>query len=228
MGRGGELALVLGPAAGDGRWRGTVLTPGRRAPGPPVRGEDPVVAAARRRQVPGRHHGQAGRHGQVQPVRPAVAFQVQAAAGGVAGYVVGDVDGVRVGAAASLMASAAGSPFLIRRSAPRSRRALAEVREGVCQEAEPVRRGGDRGIDDERRHHLPGAAARQVQRRVVVQPEITREQHDRGFHLPSLRSGREKLKLCGMVRARGRGWACRAACSARRCGSTAGISGFAS
>jgi hypothetical protein len=35
---------------------------------------------------------------------------------------------------------------------------------------------------DEQGDHLPGALARLVQRRVVVQPQITREHHDRGFH----------------------------------------------
>jgi hypothetical protein len=44
-----------------------VLAPGRRAPGPPVRGEDAVVAAAGRGEVAGRHHGQAGGEDQVDP-----------------------------------------------------------------------------------------------------------------------------------------------------------------
>jgi len=56
-------------------------------------------------------------------------------------------------------------------------------RQGFGQEAGPVRRRGDGRVDHEQRHHLPGPGARLVQRGIVVQPEITGEDHDRGVHL---------------------------------------------
>jgi hypothetical protein len=60
-----------------------------------------------------------------------------------------------------------------------------EISQGLGQETGPVRRRVDRGIVDEEGHHLPGAGARLVQRRVVVQPQITCEDDDRGFQCAS-------------------------------------------
>jgi len=59
----------------------------------------------------------------------------------------------------------------------------AQVGEGFGQEAGAVRGRGDGRVDHEQRHHLPRPDIGLVQRRVVVQPEITGENHDRGVHL---------------------------------------------
>jgi hypothetical protein len=51
----------------------------------------------------------------------------------------------------------------------------AQVGERLGQEAGAVRGRGDGRVGHEQRHHLPRPGARLVQRRVVVQPEITGE-----------------------------------------------------
>jgi hypothetical protein len=145
------------------------------------------VTAAGRCQLAGRHDGQAGGHDEVQPVRGGLAFEVTAAAGGVAGHVVGHVDGVRVHLAGQRDHLGGRVTVPDHQVAAALPELLAQVGQGVGQETDPVRRPGDGRVDDEGRHHLPGPGARLVQRRVVVQAEIPGEQHDRGFHPPSLR-----------------------------------------
>ena len=61
---------------------------------------------------------------------------------------------------------------------------LAQVGEGFGQETGAVRRRGDGRVGHEQRHHLAGPGARRMQRRIIVQPKITGEDHDRGVHLP--------------------------------------------
>ena len=151
-------------------------------PGPPVRREDPVVAAAGRGQLARRHDGQAGRDGELQPVLLAVLGQVLAAPGGVVRDVVGDEDGVRLYVRRHLDDLGGGIAGADHEVALALAQCLAQIAEGFGQEARAVRRAGDGRVDDEHRHHLPGLVARQVQRRVVMQPEVAREQHDRGFH----------------------------------------------
>jgi hypothetical protein len=59
---------------------------------------------------------------------------------------------------------------------------LPEVGQGFGQETGPVGRRGEGRIQHEQRDHLLGLGTGQVQRRVVMQPQVTREHHDRGFH----------------------------------------------
>ena len=165
--------------------------PGGRAPGPPVRGEDPVVAAAGRLELGWlelgrRHDGQARRQGQVQPVPGAFAFELVAARRGVVRHVVGDVDGVRVHVGGELDHFRGRIADPDHQVAAALAQGLAQVGEGFGQEAGAVRRRGDGRVDHEQRHHLAGPGARLAERRVVVQPEITGEDHDRGVHLPPL------------------------------------------
>jgi hypothetical protein len=61
--------------------------------------------------------------------------------------------------------------------------ALAEGRAQVGQETGAVRGRGDGRVDHEQWRHLPRPDTGLVQRRAVVQPEITGENHDRGVHL---------------------------------------------
>jgi hypothetical protein len=141
------------------------------------------VAAAGRPQLGGRYHGQPGGQGQLDPVLGAFALQLATAGGRKVRHVVGDVDRGRV--------HRAGQPdHLGGRVAPAQDQvgaALAEGRaqvgEGFGQEAGAVRGRGDRRVDHEQWHHLPRPGAGLVQRRVVVQPEITGKDHDRGVHL---------------------------------------------
>ena len=112
----------------------------------------------------------------------ALAFEALAAAGGVAGHVVGHEDRAGLGFAGhgdDLGGGVAGADDQVGLALAEL---LAEVSQRVGQEAGPVRGRGDRGIHDEQRHHLAGAGAGLVQRRVVVQAQVTRENDDRGFH----------------------------------------------
>jgi hypothetical protein len=74
--------------------RRVALPPGGCGPGAPVRGEYPVVLAARWLQITGRYHGHAGGADQLQPVPGALTRQRLAAARGIPGHVTGDVDSV--------------------------------------------------------------------------------------------------------------------------------------
>jgi len=114
----------------------------------------------------------------------AFALELEPAGGGVVRHVVGDVDRGRV--------HLGGEPdHLGGRVAPAQDQvgaALAQggaqVGEGFGQEAGAVGAAGAQGrVDHEQRHHVPGPRAGLVQRRVVVQPEITGEDHDRSVHL---------------------------------------------
>jgi len=121
--------------------RGQRLPPLRLASRLPVRGEYLVVTPRRRPAVPGRHYHDAPGNLQFEPVRCALTRQRRLAARGVAGDIAGDEYRLRAGLGASRMTSVSGLPDRTTRSPPGAQ-ALAQVGEGLQQEAGPVRRRG--------------------------------------------------------------------------------------
>jgi hypothetical protein len=57
-----------------------------------------------------------------------------------------------------------------------------EHRDRLGQEPRAVRRHRQRRVHDEQRHHLPGASARERQRRVVAYAQVAGEKDDCRLH----------------------------------------------
>jgi hypothetical protein len=91
-----------------------------------------------------------------------------AAASGVAGYVVGNVDGGRLGFRGQADYLGGGAAWADYQVAAAGAQGLAEVGQGFGQEAGAVRRRLEGGVEDEQRDHIPGAGGCQVQGRIVV------------------------------------------------------------
>jgi hypothetical protein len=119
-------------------------------------------------------------------VPAAFALEAVAARGGVVRHVVGQVDrfGVHLGGQPDYL----GGRLALADDQVGAALAegLAQVGQGLGQEPGPV--GAALGrvegrVGHEQRHHLPGPLAGLVQGRVVVQPQVAGEEHDRGVHL---------------------------------------------
>ena len=177
-----EVARLDPRRHGKGSRRLAGLPPGRGAPGAPVGREDPVVIPAGRPDVSGGHDRVARRHRKRDPVAGALPCQPLLTSRRVPGDVAGDEDGDRPrlrGHADHLGDWLAPADHQV---AAERAQFFPQRRHRLGEEPRPVRRHGQRRVHDEERHHLTAARAGVGQRRVVVNSQVTGEEHDSGVH----------------------------------------------